>query len=116
MNEDENCLTTTSYLRQRHLVDLVLIFGLVLAKGTVALEQFVQHTAEGEPVGRGIVRDAFGEHLGRHVPVRSDARVRLLLRVVARQAQIRHAHVTVLVQQDVCRLKPQVLPVRSPIQ
>ena len=56
-----------------HAVDLELVLGLVLAEGGVALEQLVEHAAEREPVGGGVVGDALGQHFRRHVAVRAAA-------------------------------------------
>lgn len=47
----------------------MLVLSLVLAEGRVALEQFVQHAAETEPIGRGVVAGAFGQHFWCHVAV-----------------------------------------------
>ncbi|RNA09524.1 hypothetical protein BpHYR1_005796 [Brachionus plicatilis] len=88
-----------------HFVYFVFVLGLVLSEGAVALEQLEYHAAEREPVGAGVVGDAFGEHLGRHVAVGADGRVRLFFREVARQTQVRYAHVTMLVEQYVGRLE-----------
>lgn len=74
----------------------------------MSLEQLVQHAAEAEPVGTRVVRRPLGEHLRRHVAVRADRRVRLLLAEIAGQPEVRDAHVAVLVQQDVGRLQVPV--------
>ena len=58
---------------QRHPVDFMLVFRLVLAEGRVAFEQFVEHTAEAEPVGTRVVGRSFRQHFGRHVSVRAPA-------------------------------------------
>lgn len=50
-----------------HPVDLVLVFGLVLAERRVSLEQLVEHATEAEPVRRGVIGCALGQDLGGHV-------------------------------------------------
>lgn len=57
------------YHCERHPVNLMFVFGFVLAEGRVALQQLVKHAAEAEPVGRRVVACAFGEHFRSHVAV-----------------------------------------------
>jgi hypothetical protein len=52
----------------------VLVLGLVLAKGRVALEQLVEHASEAEPVGAGIVGRTFRQDFGGHVAVSTSTR------------------------------------------
>lgn len=59
--------TRFAYHGQGHAIDLVLVFGLVLAEGRMAFEQFVEHTAEAEPVGARIVSRSFRKYFGGHV-------------------------------------------------
>lgn len=70
------------YHCQRHPVDLVFVFGFVLPKRRMTLQQFVQHAAQAEPVGRRIVRCALRQHFGRHIAMCADRGVRLLLGVI----------------------------------
>ena len=79
----------------------MLVLGLVLPERAVALQQLVEHAAEAEPVGRGVVGRALAQHLGRHVAVGADGRVGLLLAEVAGQAEVGDADVAVLVEEDV---------------
>lgn len=58
-NENENEEKKVTHHSQRHPVDLVLVFGLVLAEGRVSFEQFVQHASEAEPVGARVVGRPF---------------------------------------------------------
>jgi len=91
--------------RQRHAINLMLVLGLVLSERTVAFEEFVDHAAKAEPVSTRVVAGTFAQDFRCHVAVRSNRSVRLLFAVVARQAQVRDANVTVLVQQNVGRLQ-----------
>ena len=88
-----------------HPVDLVLVLGLVLPEGAVALQQLVQHAAEAEPVGGGVVGRALAQDLRGHVAVGAHGGVGLLLAEVAGQAEVGDADVAVLVQEDVGRLQ-----------
>lgn len=81
-----------------HPVDLVFVAHLVVAEGTVAAKQLVEHAAEGEPVGRGVVGSPALEHLRGHVAMGADAGVGPLPREVARQTKVTYPHVAILVQ------------------
>lgn len=48
------------YHCERHPIYFMLVLSLVLAEGRMPLEQFVQHAAETEPIGGGIVTSALG--------------------------------------------------------
>lgn len=86
----------------------MLVLGFVLPERRVALEQFVQHAAEAEPVRARVVRCALGQDLRRHVAVGADRGVRLLFAKITGQPEVGDAHVPVLVQQDVGRLQVPV--------
>ncbi len=49
----------------------MLVFRLVLTERRMAFEQFVQHAAEAEPIGAGIVGRPLRQDFRRHVAVRT---------------------------------------------
>ena len=66
----------------------MLVLGLVLSEGTVALEKLVEHTPETEPVRAGVVGSALGQDLRGHVAVSTNTGMRTLFTEIGLRIRI----------------------------
>lgn len=59
----------------------MLVLCFVLSKGTVTLQELIDHAAKTKPVGATVITHSLTKNLRRHVSVCPDARMRLLFAV-----------------------------------
>lgn len=71
-----------------HSVNFMLVFGFMLSERAVTSQKFEKHAAQGEPVGTAVIGRPLLQHLGSHVPMGANARMRLLFGKIAGKTKI----------------------------